>query len=241
MRASRLAITAALGVALTAAGAGTALAATPTPTPAADSKASTKTVTPHATTPGAAAPSAQRDAVVWTKFDITPSSVRPGDKYTIQGEAKSVTLATLDGKEGILKAKASNFSVTFETSPAGGTATCSATSTNGTVNGGKITFSDKETGSFTINCTYNKQGRFKSDVKLSADSAGFAFVGEQGGYTIGIDPTTSPTATKSATTKPTATKSSSKPTATKSTSKATDQKGADKKATSGGKLAKTGA
>lgn len=139
--------------------------------------------------------------------DINPKLVYPtaGSTYTITGQVAGIS----NGGTG-------SYTLEFNTAPAGGDITCSATATGGgQVNGGRITWqmtgAGETTVDYTINCKYVRDHSGAVDETLTLRAMGHAAVdantrgdSAETWYTIGGTlPTPTPTATPTTTAKPT--------------------------------------
>lgn len=179
-------------------------AATAEPTKGATARPSGTASTPHTTpstttrTPTAEPPNESaepkvelKDGIAVTQASITPSRVAAGDRYTYTVEVTSAEMSQTKnaaGRDLLIQGrkKASDFTVSFETSPGNGAATCTATADGGIVDGGMVRFTGSESGKVTVSCTYHGPGRFRSDLTLTSQS-GHEVFGSPVGYTIGVD------------------------------------------------------
>ncbi|WP_026926834.1 hypothetical protein [Granulicoccus phenolivorans] len=186
--------------------------------------------------PGTADPKVQlTDGIAFTGAAITPSRVAAGERYTYTVEVTSARMSQTKNEAGrdVLiqgEKKKSDFTVTFETAPGSGAATCTATADGGTVDGGTVRFTGAEAGKVTVSCTYHGPGRFQSEVTLTSHS-GHQVFGSPAGYTIGVDPKNQGT---------TGTDAGESRTTDNKGVRADDGRSTEKNTETGGKLAKTG-
>ncbi|WP_145978578.1 hypothetical protein [Granulicoccus phenolivorans] len=136
------------------------------------------------------------DVLYWEEFDVKPdkgpgTQLWVGDSFTVTGTAKSATAKVKDRRPVDPTPKASNFTLSFHSS-SNPEMDCTAQSPDGEAKGGTITFTGKESGSFTVHCTLTRAPRIVQGLSLSSHSS-HTFIGQDAGYriiTVGKDRTT---------------------------------------------------